>query len=74
MITVQEINTYNNLAKKGFVQKITCPFDESDLIITKVDSDLNPFFYCLGCNSSFSPGNNTESKIKRALDKFKDKA
>ncbi len=71
MLTVKEINTYINLSKRGFVQKITCPFDSSDAIVTKVNDDLEPFFYCLNCNSTFIPGGNTENRIRESINKIK---
>jgi hypothetical protein len=70
LLTTQEINTYNKLSEKGFVQKITCPFDTSDIIVTRVDSSGTPFFYCLTCSSSFSVGLNTEGKIKKGIKDF----
>ena len=67
MLTAKEINTYNKLADNGFVQKITCPFDESDTIVTKIDSNDDPFFHCLWCNSSFTPSKNIEILIKKHI-------
>jgi hypothetical protein len=70
LLTIREINTYNKLSEKGLVQKITCPFDVSDIIIARVDSLDNPFFYCLTCSSSFFVGLNTENKIKKGIKDF----
>jgi hypothetical protein len=73
MVTFQEINLYNKLAKKGLVQKITCPFDESDIIITKIGKDDEPIIYCISCSSNFDLGINTQKRIKDSVDNFKHK-
>jgi transcription elongation factor Elf1 len=73
MVTFQEINLYNKLAKKGLVQKITCPFDESDIIITKISKDNDPIIHCISCDSSFDLGINTQKRIKDSVDNFKHK-
>ena len=73
MVTFQEINLYNKLAKKGLVQKITCPFDESDIVITKIGKDDEPIIYCISCSSNFDLGINTQKRIKDSVDNFKNK-
>jgi hypothetical protein len=72
MITFQDIHLYNKLARKGFVQKITCPFDESDIIITKIGKNDEPIIYCISCSSNFDLGTNTQKRIKDAINTFKD--
>jgi len=63
-LTIQEVNFYNELVKGGKAKKIECQFDASDTVVSKVDSNDNVFFYCLGCHSSFYPGINLIEKIK----------
>jgi hypothetical protein len=72
MVTFQDIHLYNKLAKKGFVQKITCPFDESDIVIVKINKDNDPIIHCISCDSSFDLGLNTQKRIKDAINTFKD--
>ena len=68
MVTFQEINFYNKLAQKGLVQKITCPFDESDIVITKISKNNEPIIHCISCDSSFDLGINTQKRIKDSVD------
>lgn len=63
-LTIQEVNFYNELVKGGKAKKIECQFDANDTVISKVDSNDNVFFYCLGCHTSFYPGINLIEKIK----------
>ena len=63
-LKIQEVNYYNKLVESGKAKKIECKFDTSDTVVSKVDSNDNVFFYCLGCHSSFYPGVNLIEKIK----------
>ena len=67
LLSAKEVHFYNDLSNQGLVKKITCPFDESDTIITKIDSNDDPFFHCLWCNSSFTPSKNIEILIKKHI-------
>jgi hypothetical protein len=63
-LTIQEVNYYNELVTNGKAKKIECKFDTDDTVVSKVDSNDNVFFYCLGCHSSFYPGINLIERIK----------
>ena len=69
LISIQEVHFYNQLAEKGIVKKITCPFNEDDIIITKFD-DEKVYFHCITCNSTFYPGINVIENIKISIDKY----
>lgn len=71
MLSPQQIHFYNDLAEQGLVKKITCPFDDSDIIVTKVDEKFNISFNCISCNTIFKPGMSLEKEIKLSIDKFK---
>ena len=73
MINPKEIHFYNKLADQGLVNKITCPFDKSDIVITQVDDSFNISFKCISCNTVFKPGMSLEKDIKLSIDKFKSK-
>ena len=74
MLSVQEVNFYNDLYDRGLVDKINCPFDDvgvlDHIILTKVKDDYKVYFKCLTCITSFEPGVNTIEKIKNTIDKY----
>jgi hypothetical protein len=74
MLSVQEVNFYNDLYDRGLVDKINCPFDDvgvlDHIILTKVKDDDKVYFKCLTCVTSFEPGVNTIKKIKNTIDKY----
>jgi hypothetical protein len=74
MLSVQEVNFYNDLYDRGLVDKINCPFDDvgvlDHIILTKVKDDDKVYFKCLTCTTSFEPGVNTIEKIKNTIDKY----
>jgi hypothetical protein len=70
VLSAKEISFYNQMCDSGLAQKIECPFNEDDIIITKIDEKDNPYFYCISCNTKFDIGKNTEEKIKKSIDKF----
>jgi hypothetical protein len=74
MLSVQEVNFYNDLYDRGLVDKINCPFDDvvvlDHIILTKVKDDDKVYFKCLTCVTSFEPGVNTIEKIKNTIDKY----
>jgi hypothetical protein len=69
-LSVQEINFYNSLCDLGIAQKIECVFDTNDIIITKIDENNNPYFYCITCNTKYDIGTNTIEKIKKTIDNY----
>jgi hypothetical protein len=69
LISIQEVHFYNQLAEKGIVKKITCPFNEDDIVITKFDND-KVYFNCITCNSTFYPGINVIENIKTSINKY----
>jgi len=72
MLSVLEIHYFTRLVEEGKVKNIIkCPFGSDDIIITKVDENTNPYFYCLNCQTSFSLGKRIEKIIKITIDKFK---
>ena len=74
MLSVQEVNFYNDLYDRGLVDKINCPFDDvgvlDHIILTKVKDDDKVYFKCLTCITNFEPGVNTIEKIKNTIDKY----
>jgi len=70
MLSIQEVHFYNDLAEKGIVKKITCPFNETDIIVTKFKDD-KVYFDCITCDSIFYPGINVIDNIKNSIEKFK---
>lgn len=66
-LSIKEVHSYLNLVNEGRADKINCPFDETDIVITKLDKDDKVYFYCLSCQTSFYPGINTIQKIKLFL-------
>lgn len=63
-LRIQEVHYYNDLVNKGFAEKISCPMDETDIVISKLDEKNEVFFYCISCKTSFYPGINLIEKIK----------
>jgi hypothetical protein len=72
-LSAKEVHFYNNLSDQGLVKKITCPFGEDDIIVTKEKDSGEVYFECITCNSSFDPGINIIQNIKTTIDKFKSK-
>jgi hypothetical protein len=71
MLSIQEIHYYNRLVESENVHNlIKCQFDSSDIVVTKVDEDDKPYFFCLGCDSVFKLSQETEKIIKITIDKF----
>ena len=66
-ISIQEVHSYLNLVNEGRAEKIICPLDKEENIITKIDENDNVCFYCLSCNTNFYLGINTIQKIKKYL-------
>lgn len=75
MLSVQEVNFYNQLVVSGLANKINCPFDEpgvSDhIIVNKVDESDLLIFKCITCDTKFEPGLNTIDIIKSTVDKYR---
>jgi len=71
LLSAKEVHFYNDLSNQGLVKKITCPFGEDDVIVTKVNESDEVYFECITCDSSFSPGINIIQNIKLSIDKFK---
>ena len=71
MLSVQEIHFYNNLVRDEKVKNIiSCPFDKDDIIVTKIDEDDKPYFYCLTCKSTFKLTKDIEDVIYITINKF----
>jgi hypothetical protein len=67
-LTVQEVNTYNNLVKAGKAEPLVLPaLSEEAIIVTRVDENDEVYFYDLLENINVYPGKNTIKKIKNAL-------
>ena len=71
MLSIQEINFYNDLADKNLVAKINCPFEESDIVVSRVNPKDEVYFECLSCQTTFYPGIKVENIIKNTIDKLK---
>jgi hypothetical protein len=71
LLSAKEVHFYNDLSNQGLVKKITCPFGENDVIVTKVNELDEVYFECITCDSSFNPGINIIQNIKLSIDKFK---
>ena len=73
MLSVGEVHFYNNLVESEKVHNVIfCPFDKTDIVITKVDEDDMPYFYCIGCKISFKLSSDAKEYIRLCIDKFKD--
>lgn len=70
MLSVQEVTFYNDLVEKNIAGKINCPFDTSDVVVTKVNDKNEVYFKCLGCDTIFYPGLKVEQIIKDAINTF----
>ena len=71
MLSMQEVHYFTRLVEKEKVKNIiTCPFDPTDIVITKSDEDDLPFFYCLSCKTSFKLNKDTEDIIRIIINKF----
>lgn len=71
MLSVQEVHFYNNLVEKGKVANlIACPFVKDDIVVTKVDEDDKPYFYCIGCKTVFKITSDIEHTISTIIKKF----
>lgn len=70
-LSIKEVHSYLNLVNEGRAEKISCPFNETDvaddIIVTKVDEEDKVYFYCLSCKSKFYLGINAIQKIKKYL-------
>lgn len=66
-ISIQEVHSYLNLVNEGRADKINCPLNETDIIITKLDDNDKVYFQCLSCKTTFYPGINLIQKIKKYL-------
>lgn len=71
MLSVQEVNFYNSLVEKDLAGKINCPFDENDIVATRVNSKDEVYFECLSCKTTFQIGIKVENIIKNTIDKLK---
>ena len=71
MLSVLEVHYYNKLLESEKVHNvIVCPFVKEDLVVTKVDEDDKPYFYCLSCRAVFKLSQEIENIIKLTIDKF----
>lgn len=71
MLSVQEVHFYNNLVERNNVKNvIVCPFVKEDIVVTKVDEDDRPFFFCLSCRVTFLLTKDIQEVIKLTIDKF----
>jgi len=71
MLSVQEIHFYNNLVDSNKVENlIVCPFVKDDIVVTKVDEDDKPYFYCIGCKTIFKLTSDIEHTISTIIKKF----
>jgi hypothetical protein len=71
MLSVQEVHFYNNLVEKNEVKNlIVCPFVKEDIVVTKVDEDDKPYFFCIGCRTTFYLTKDIQEIIKLTIDKF----
>jgi hypothetical protein len=66
-ISIQEIHSYLNLVNEGKAEKINCPLNETDIVISKIDENNKVFFQCISCNTKFYLGINKIQKIKKYL-------
>lgn len=66
-ISIQEVHSYLNLVNEGRAEKINCPLNETDTVISKIDESNKVFFYCISCNTKFYLGINKIQKIKKYL-------
>lgn len=74
LLSVGEVHYYNNLVESEKVHNVIfCPFDKLDIVITKVDEDDLPYFYCISCKTSFKLSNDAKTYIKLSIDKFSGK-
>lgn len=69
-LTIKEVNTYINLVSENKAEKITCPLNETDIVIAKIDENDNVFFYCMTCKTTFYPGVNLIQKIRAYIDAY----
>ena len=49
MLSVQEVTFYNDLVEKNIAGKINCPFDTSDVVVTKVNDKNEERYFTLEC-------------------------
>ena len=71
MLSIQEVNFYNSLVENNLAGKINCPFDQNDIVVSRVNSKDEVYFECISCKTSFEPGINVENIIKNTIDKYK---
>lgn len=43
-ISIQEVHSYLNLVNEGRAEKINCPLNETDTVISKIDESNKVFF------------------------------
>lgn len=71
MLSVQEIHFYNNLVDSNKVENlIVCPFVKEDIVVVKVDEDDMPYFYCIGCRTTFKLSSDIEHIISTIIKKY----
>jgi uncharacterized protein YbaR (Trm112 family) len=71
MISIQEIHFYNNLVNNNKVKNlIVCPISSSDIVVTRVDEDDRPYFYCISCKTVFRLTDEVKKIITLTIKKF----
>jgi hypothetical protein len=74
LISIKEVHFYNNLAKRGLVEPMLCPFNEdgvgNHIVLPNIDKNDELFFNCLTCNTNFKLGLNTEEIIQKTIKKY----
>lgn len=71
MISIQEVHFYNNLVDVNKLDNlIVCPFVKDDIVVSRVDEDDKPYFYCISCKTTFKLTNDTEHTINNIIKKF----
>lgn len=71
MLSIQEVNFYNSLVERNLAGKINCPFDENDIVVSRVNPKDEVYFECLSCKTTFEVGIKVENIIKNTIDKLK---
>ena len=71
MISIQEVHFYNNLVDVNKLDNlIVCPFVKDDIVVSRVDEDDKPYFYCISCKTTFKLTSDIEYTINTIIKKF----
>jgi hypothetical protein len=71
MISIQEVHFYNNLVDVNKLNSlIVCPFVKDDIVVSRVDEDDKPYFYCISCRTTFKLTSDIEHTINTIIKKF----